>query len=611
MTFDPHPHDDRSSVGPIAAMKLAALRERLEYLGEIDLAARSAGAISPLATFHPGPGKGFGHEVTLNAAGYIDAAENILWSPPEDEIETTEAEAAAALFRESEYVRHCKNRAGEVVSDEAWRESQTSRETIARQSREAALALTSAGIPAFLPPTVPRASICDPETESELKPLPLRRVNYFPQVAQQRRADMVKHLEAFLITHPDTQLMTLTAGRRLFVRSWEELRGAIGAFHRRISFLNAGWLFDMFGFELVFRGTELGTVSRVFASPFPRESGTEGGVWALSVHLHAHCFGRYAQRPADARRSCFCRLMHIHWGAMWNFAGSINAAREACKYPVKPSDMDGLENADHVTLFKAMRGMKLVQPMGELRTAIRSRFADGLKGRRWTVPQKEGGTRLELRFRPDWNAKPRDLKGRANRAALRERDRKQALAWLVGAVAALSFAKAAFGIAQTAFKAGAFKLAFAWQAVAFNAHRLGVWLATYRFRPYEERAFFGQRVIKEAERLARAKKAPPRNQIVARLAPATYFDRVTRPALLVWNFNGDWAALRSQAFVREYLDAVRPKIAAAVGEIRAENENAANEAIESGLLEKVHTSHATVLSEKTRKSLILEPEGVA
>ena len=565
---------------------------------EIHLAAISAGAVSPFHTTTHGPGPGRVHDVTLDAdSGTVrelgDADETPFWQGERYEYDTTEAEEAALLFRESEYVRHCRNRAGEVITAEAWAEAQKSRETLTRQSREAALALTSEGIPAFLPPSTPRASILDPETRQCITPLPLRRVNYFPAVAQARRADMVKHLEAFLLKHPETQLLTLTAGRRLLVRRWEDLRAAVGAFHARINHLNKGWLFDMFGFRLVFRGTELGTVKRVFACPFPRESGTETGVWALSVHLHAHCFGRFARKLPEARNVCFCRLLHVNWAAGWNFGGLINAAREACKYPIKPADMDGLENADHVTLFRALRGMKLVQPLGELRETIRDRYAGAIKGRRWAVPTKEG-KRLELRFRPDWNAQPRDLKARANTAALRERERKRALAWFIFAAIVREIAHAAAIIARASGIAGRLRLARAWRWVALNAQRLAIWWALSPYRPAAERAIFGVKALKRHERQTASRtKAPPRNQIVARLAPANYFDRVTRPALLVWNFTGDWSAIAERGFVREYLDAVRSQIVAAAGAIRTESEALAADAISAGLLGNVHTSHTT------------------
>ncbi|HLP00609.1 MAG TPA: hypothetical protein VK163_01190 [Opitutaceae bacterium] len=597
MSIELHPHDDRSPLGPFALGRLRQFGDMLDSWEEIHLAAVSAGAISPFHTETHGPGPRHVRDITLDPAGTVrelgDADESALWQGERYEYDLTEAEEAGILFRESEYVRHCRNRAGEVATAEAWQEAQTSRETLARQSREAALALTSEGIPAFLPPTTPRASILDPETRQCITPLPLRRVNYFPAVAQQRRSDMVKHLEAFLLKHPDTQLLTLTAGRRLFVRRWEELREAVGAFHSRINHLNKGWLFEVFGFRLVFRGTELGTVKRVFACPFPRERGTETGVWALSVHLHAHCFGRFARKLPEARNVCFCRLLHVHWAAAWNFGGQINAAREACKYPIKPADMDGLENADHVTLFRALRGMKLVQPLGELRETIRDRFAAAIKGRRWSVSTPEG-KRLELRFRPDWNAQPRDLKARANTAALRERERKRALAWFIFAAIALEIAHAAAGIARAAGIAGRLRLAKAWRWVALNAHRLAVWWALSPYRPAEERAFYGAKALKRLERAANARtKGPPRNQIVARLAPAHYFDRVSRPALLVWNFNGDWSALTGNGFVREYLDAVRAQIEAAEASIRRENEAVAADAVRGGLLGNVHTSHTT------------------
>ena len=86
------------------------------------------------------------------------------------------------------------------------------------------------------------------------------------------------------------------------------------------------------------------------------------------------------------------------------------------------------------------------------------------------------------------------------------------------------------------------------------------------------------------------------NRVCARLGPAPYFDRITRPALLVWNFDGDYSALRQHAFVREYAEAVRPLIERAEAALRADPTQ-----------HSVHTSHLTATRARGAR---LDPGGV-
>ena len=585
--------------------KLEAFAEQRSLEREFDLAARAAGAISPLHSpttpFETTPTRPH----VLTAAGQpapamTDAEVEALgqdFTPEAAEIETevTAPDLEAFTFRESEFVMHSRNRSGEIITAETWEKQREARALLNRQTENLALACQSEGIHAFQPATAPRPSIVCAITGARIDPLPVRRINFFPAVAQARRAPMVNHLEAFLTRHPETLLTTFTYGVRLFITKAEELRAALAGFHRKFSLLNAGWLCRTFGFELVFRATELGEVKPI-AATFDTPAG-------LSVHIHGHTFARFTRKLHPAQACCFKRLMWPVWGAHWDFGTSVNAAREACKYPVKPADLEKLGNADVAILFHAMRGMKMVQPMGELRLTIRDRFAAALKGRRWRVKKGQDKGTLELQFRPDWNAQPRNLRHAANRAAMNERRRRAALAWFVIAagftleagsaqnarrlqlqaiIAARQAANAGKMAAGAGQEADRHAKALELKAIAISAKASAHFFATFSTRPYDESSYFGAKRLKKTLSIAKG-TPPPLNQIVARLPAAAYFDPVTRPALLVWNYNGDLAAIKSHPFVKEYVNAVSEKVAnatAAMPSVHAAEKEAAKVAAE-------------------------------
>lgn len=597
---------------------LADLREQLETQADLTLAALSAGARNPWRAETPAAEVRTPRPQILTESGAV--AEGMTaaeieeigqdYSPTPADLHpiVTEAELEALAFRESEFVRHSRNRTGETLSLEAAEKRDEARALLDKQTKDLALALVSEGIQAFQPETAPKASIVDPFTGKRLDLLPVRRVNFLPSVAQQRRSGMIAHLEAFLEKHPKTELVTFTRGPRLTVETAEELREAIAAFHRRLSRFAASPLCQEFGFEILYRATELGEVK-----PWP-----EGG---LSVHIHAHTFARFHRVLGSEETTRFNKAVWAAWGAHWDFGKTVYKAREACKYPIKPADLEALRNEDVSLLFNALRGMKLVQPMGELRLTIRDRFAAALKGRRWKT--KEG---LDLRFRPDWNAQPRKKKKAKKRllklsalpvylwkkiidrtaAAIAEADLKRRAA-LKSIVARRNQVLAGFLQRRPSFEAKrrqeavkAKKTAFALKSALF----LFFWFTSAR--------------TTDAIRAARAKAAasrhlrkPIENQIVARLAAAHYFDRVSRPALLVWNYDGNLASLTGHKFVAECVAAVEGQVEAARASLPAKDEaeklakiRAAEIDAEKDLAgfrySRVHTSHTTAEAKNLR-----------
>jgi len=606
--------------------QVAAIGEQLAEQGEMHLAALSAGARSPFHVESPAPdNRPHRTQIFVESGavveGQTEAETEALgqdYSPEPADLHptVTEAELEALAFRESEFVRHSRNRSGELLSLDATAKRDEARALINKQTRDLALALVSEGIPAFLPETAPKASIVCPFTGQRLDPLPVRRVNFFPSVAQQRRSGMLTHLEAFLERYPYTQLTTFTRGPRLIVHDAEELREGLGAFHRRLSILAKSPFCKAYGFEIVFSATELGTVEPL----------AEGG---LSVHIHAHTFARFKEVLGSVRTAEFNSKMWQEWGAQWDVGTSVNKAREACKYPVKPSDLERLSNEQVALLFNGLRGMKLVRPLGELRATIRDRVKAAIKGRRWkTVKDKE--TALELRFRPDWNAQPR-VKKKAKKRLLKlsavpvyawkkiiERtlakisdaisDRRRALRAIVArrqqVLAGFLRRHAGFEIKRRAEAVKSKKKARLLNAGLF----LFFWFTS-------ERSTDAIRAARAKAAAAKHLRKPIQNQIVARLAAAAYFDRVSRPALLVWNYDGNLAALTGHKFVAEVVAAVEAQVEAARAAIPAKDEadkrakiQAAEIDAESAMagfrgITRVHTSHTTGLAKKSENEV--------
>ena len=215
-----------------------------------------------------------------------------------------EAEASAML-RQTVFDRHAVNRAGEILPADRFEKTRAAREKLARQTMETALDYEAAGFPAFLPRTAPRfwLVIPDPLHEYAIPDLPVRRLNSLPAVAAARRRPMLTHLEAHVDAHPESTMATFTAGPRLIVNPARagELRDALSSFHRRVSNLNSRTRpdgqqshFGAFGYRLDYRATELGTV---YALP----------CGSLSIHPHAHTFGRFEWRSQAWPRRVWVR----------------------------------------------------------------------------------------------------------------------------------------------------------------------------------------------------------------------------------------------------------------------------------------------------------------
>lgn len=430
-------------------------------------------------------------------------------------------------FRESTYVRHCRNRAGEVITEEAFQKGRAAREQLREDTLDIAFKLESAGRRAFADPKSPVAFIVCPETgRFHILPSVLGR-KIFPTVAAAKRARLVAALELLLRTkeHKHDLFLTFSWGKRCLVG---QLRDVFRALHRRLSKLNAEPFMKHFGAKFIFRASEIGSLTDDAGAEVRDDLGR------ILYHPHAHVLmhlERFLPRPQMA---ALTRKIGQFWGgAWWGIDGAIEKVREACKYTAKPADLRRLSGPELVALDDALFRLHLVQPLGALRDQIRARrescltvkrerravFADGKREMK-TVPV----------VIPDWNARKRH---RRPDPAAAERVKRRA---------------------ERALLAASIKTA----GVVFDGEREIQGDLFAKTRPAEP-------PVPPPEPQGDAKGRPVmRNRIVARLSPAPYFDRVVAPALLIWNFDAEGLEeIRNLPFVRPALEAVRERIAAA------------------------------------------------
>lgn len=533
-------------------------------------------------------------------------SEHLLFEREKETVSASDSDAAQISQRESSYIFVCKNRAGEIVPAEMREKGERAKAELEECGMNLALALASQGIPGFLPKKSPRASIVCPELEKRIDITAFRRINFLPPVAKARRDPIVKNLEAFAEREGNCRMAVFTMGRRIAITGkGEAVRALTQAMHRRISKLNAHPLFTTNRAQLQFRATEYGSLTIACAwprvpgtysvsCPWPRVPGTEQGIasedaGAPYVHLHAHVVYTLEHQLPPARWRAFLRRVGNLWRHHWGDNGQIQDVREACKYPIKPGDYGHLENAHIARFYHATRGIHLVQPLGKFRTEVADRREASLK----LVRLRGSDSKLKLRVKPDWNARFDRLTTpeKNARASYKSQERKRGLSLFIRAAKLLAVrdslliatarlltqrgtraenAARVFNPLSDAFLAGIVQTCAA-------LTRAAVFLFCGAPRPFAERRLSGIPKLKAADRVEGARRMQDR--IGSRLAPAPYFDRITRPALLVWNFSGDYAALRSHGFVRDYLAAVRPQIRRAESELSRLN---------------VHTSHTTV-----------------
>lgn len=427
----------------------------------------------------------------------------------------------------------CANLTGSILPDSAFEKLRARRVQQNAKSIELARALESTGRfedrPFFYGENHPDSVTVIGLESGAVVPIPaLRRVNFFPAIAAGNRAKMLRDVEHFIACHPRrSRMYTMTRGPRVAIHR-VTLRRDFSAFNRRLSKL-AHKLRKELGVSMQWAGNELGSPEWVDGQ--------------MTVHLHAHILvtepeSMNPKKRAKIRRKIW-RLVTNHTTgekAIWDDAGEIQNAREFVKYPVKDADLDKIlrEAGPGVLadLYEALRGMKICRPMGELR---RIRGERRKSARRITAFNRHDGRCLEETA--DWNAAKRPLAGpKRHKAELKKRACE-----LRARLAAAEYCRR---IGSTAADSGDGE-------TAHSAHLTPIAADSDDDDDARESSDdYGPRGPQLGQSEKTGEKATsPTNRVIARLAPAPYGGPICEPAVVVWGFNGDVAAVLAQSAV--------------------------------------------------------------
>lgn len=239
----------------------------------------------------------------------------------------------------------CKAQTGRELPDDIKQRQNDARALLLAQSYRIANALESQGIPAYGPSKLSLVGVLS----GEVVELPdFRNIVFIPSVAQRKRHKMLKHLEFFMQERPYSRMWVFTSGDRVRL---EGVRERITWLHRRLSKLNNQPFFQALGVKIVFRSTELGEVQR-----------DEAG--RATFHIHAHVIIDIEKKLSKERWSELLSNVRHWWKHHFSDAKCIRQAREACKYVVKPGDLDQLTDAELAELHHQLFRLHLVQCLG-------------------------------------------------------------------------------------------------------------------------------------------------------------------------------------------------------------------------------------------------------
>ena len=296
-------------------------------------------------------------------------------------------EVQAAQLAEVIFLRYCARETGVEANTPRDVERQAEKDELKRQSHEIASALGRAGVDAY------RNDMWQlwryRPLSGSLEELPkFRRKMIIPHVAAMVRAPMVSALEYFLERNPHARFLTLTSGTRCTL---DELDARLDEHLEKLGTFNE-WLRRKWGWQLVFRATELGTPEvrdgrRVKESEAGLLERDEAGKLTLHVHTHAVIDGPYLEPAAFSR---MLSEFWEHWDHWLGDGGVIRDARECCKYLVKPGQILKMTPEELAQLDRALYRRKLVSPLGKLRDEIRVREDARLVLRRYRLPNGEG-----------------------------------------------------------------------------------------------------------------------------------------------------------------------------------------------------------------------------
>ena len=435
---------------------------------------------------------------------------------PEVAAEISDEDRRFAQSANGAYFALCKERTGEIQTDEQHAKHTRQSETLFNLSEQLCAKMATAADPAhvrelceeislaaaaagadraaaaagFLPTAREVARRFNPyrETGFELRryfihsrqeeTLPnYRRIRFIPYVAQSLRAPMVSALDFWLSKNPFARFWTFTSGVRVQLSG---VRDRSQWLHNRLRKLNAEEFMQDAGVQIVFRSTEMGT-------PETNERGdlVAGGrietddTGQTYFHVHAHCVVELTKGfVATEKWENLLERVHRFWRHRWQDDGAIASSREVCKYVTKPAEMLKLSAAELVELQEQLSGTRLIETMGSLRAEINARQKAGKR----LIKRKTPDGRVYVAVH-DWNRHQRRTKAEAGQDAAAKLTPKTAR----GAVRIMSRGAPRFGRSKVAEPCVTVMcMRGSWSETAVRSHPLVAPLITATVHEYFE-----------------------------------------------------------------------------------------------------------------------------
>ncbi len=281
------------------------------------------------------------------------------------------------------YLELCKQQTGRELDPELKKAQDENRARLISQSFRIADALESEGIHAYGTSKMSLLGVLS----GQVVELPdFRNLVFIPAVAQRKRNKTLKQLEYFLQSRPYARMWVFTSGSRVPLSG---VRDRLGEMHRRLSKLNAESFMKASGVRIVFRSSELGSVER-------NEENEP------TFHIHAHTIIDIKKKLSKENWSQLLTKVRTWWKYHFNDSKQLQQAREACKYCVKPSDLEALSSGELAGLHHQLFKLHLVQCLGEFKE-LRKKLEDT----KLKLVRKNDGEKSYWDLLPEWNRYPK------------------------------------------------------------------------------------------------------------------------------------------------------------------------------------------------------------
>lgn len=270
--------------------------------------------------------------------------------------------ACDKYHKDTDFLSICRDNTGDVLSEDAENEYVKRQNEVTGASWRTAHRLEKLGIPVFKRLTHPTVRIGLHSHMIEEMPM-FRGINFLPSVAKVKRAPMLRHLEYYIRKREKHEKAGRGAACKRF-RMWVVTSGKrcdTGYIKKRFKWLNTHirklrdkkW-FKNRGIEIIFRSNEIGSAKY-------DDNGT------LTFHPHSHLIVEVTRRIPKKQYSALLSRLHSYFGTHFKDAGRIRDIKEACKYCVKPFELDGMPDFALGMIYDQLFRSHLVQPMGNLK----------------------------------------------------------------------------------------------------------------------------------------------------------------------------------------------------------------------------------------------------